>query len=735
MPVLEELYVSFNDVRELSPLLTHEALHVLDLEGNLIEDFNEVKALKAVPTLREINLSLNPFLKSGNLSRADVLNDLPQIEVLDDLPRDSTEEEEEPVEFTQSALPLEELLNNSPAYLDCSSPLEWVAGAGVSGHLGSNPDSTGDQESRALQDLLRRAGRPIGAPPTPQHHAPVAASAASASVDSLATALTNDDLKAAPPRPPSARPSSAPKPPPEDVSGERGERRSSGLKGRAASWACLAGSGENSGLAPNSRGEPSGPPSGSGELRKSRSGARLEKASSLFSKGALSEKALAPLEKELAPLKGGRAADRSDRETCQRGGATGFETPFGAGAGGLPSRNEGKKKSKSASGSGGAQSIGDLHSWAASLTSAAPAVASLAGAGKAKAEKPRTPAVSSAPAATGAVPQEAMARADTSAAQGSAQSSVGSAPGGSAGAAGGADVAAADGGATPSSSSAAGTRGSHNEVLSQAIAEWRAGRSVQMEVVEKAQRTFEEEPNEQDLVVEGLKRAPRPVPSLFAFATSRTATDEGGGNRLGFGFLPDRRGLRTAWSSSASASTLYRPTSASTCTSSGASAGWSVVQTESEVAASDLTLGDEALVGNPLAAVRRRRRHDARANIANGPSGPGSSGSDKEESRRRSEEELGIRNLLRNHESTGQETCPTPTIPAPARLMTPDVRIRTLTRPLPADGALPQRISTSASSKERPASTTATLFADDLPSEALEAPSFATASGEVLLIE
>jgi hypothetical protein len=223
MPVLEELYVSFNDVRELSPLLTHEALHVLDLEGNLIEDFNEVKALKAVPTLREINLSLNPFLKSGNLSRAQVLNDLPQIEVLDDLPRDSTEEE-----VTQGALDLKELLNNGPAHLDCSSPLEWVAGAGVSGYLGSNLDGAGDQESRALQDLLRRAGRPIGAPPTP-HHAPVAAST---SVDNLAAAVTNDDLKAAPPRPPSARPSSAPQPPPEDVSGGRGERRSSGLKGR-----------------------------------------------------------------------------------------------------------------------------------------------------------------------------------------------------------------------------------------------------------------------------------------------------------------------------------------------------------------------------------------------------------------------------------------------------------------------------------------------------------------------
>uniref|UniRef100_A0A7S1WGN7 Uncharacterized protein n=1 Tax=Alexandrium catenella TaxID=2925 RepID=A0A7S1WGN7_ALECA len=87
LPVLEELYVSFNDIRELSPLCTHEALQVLDLEGNLVEDLEEVKALQAVASLRELNLSLNPLRREGGAVREAVLAALPQVEVLDDVPR------------------------------------------------------------------------------------------------------------------------------------------------------------------------------------------------------------------------------------------------------------------------------------------------------------------------------------------------------------------------------------------------------------------------------------------------------------------------------------------------------------------------------------------------------------------------------------------------------------------------------------------------------------------------
>jgi len=96
MPVLEELYISFNDIRDLSPIYTHDSLQVLDVEGNLIEDFDEVASLQTVITLRELTLNSNPLCKSESFSRAAVLEALPQIEVLDDILRG--EEAPEPLQ-------------------------------------------------------------------------------------------------------------------------------------------------------------------------------------------------------------------------------------------------------------------------------------------------------------------------------------------------------------------------------------------------------------------------------------------------------------------------------------------------------------------------------------------------------------------------------------------------------------------------------------------------------------
>jgi len=87
LPVLEELYVSFNDIKDLSPLLAHETLQILDLEGNLVDDLDEVTSLEAVASLRELDLSSNPVLKLPGVTRECILEALPQIEVLDSLPR------------------------------------------------------------------------------------------------------------------------------------------------------------------------------------------------------------------------------------------------------------------------------------------------------------------------------------------------------------------------------------------------------------------------------------------------------------------------------------------------------------------------------------------------------------------------------------------------------------------------------------------------------------------------
>jgi Leucine-rich repeat (LRR) protein len=86
MPVLEELYISFNDIRDLSPLYTHDTLQVLDVEGNLIEEFDEIASLQTVITLRELTISGNPVCKTDGFSRAGVFEALPHIEVLDDIP-------------------------------------------------------------------------------------------------------------------------------------------------------------------------------------------------------------------------------------------------------------------------------------------------------------------------------------------------------------------------------------------------------------------------------------------------------------------------------------------------------------------------------------------------------------------------------------------------------------------------------------------------------------------------
>jgi len=91
MHVLEELYISFNDVRDLSPLSTHDTLQVLDVEGNLIEDLEDIQSLQMLSTLRELTLNSNPVCKREEFSREWVLQALPQIEVLDDKVRGGIE--------------------------------------------------------------------------------------------------------------------------------------------------------------------------------------------------------------------------------------------------------------------------------------------------------------------------------------------------------------------------------------------------------------------------------------------------------------------------------------------------------------------------------------------------------------------------------------------------------------------------------------------------------------------
>lgn len=87
LPALREFYLPFNDVADLSPLSAHDALEVLDVEGNAITHLDEVLELETCSSLRELTLTGNPVCKESSFSRQAVLDLLPQIAVLDDVDR------------------------------------------------------------------------------------------------------------------------------------------------------------------------------------------------------------------------------------------------------------------------------------------------------------------------------------------------------------------------------------------------------------------------------------------------------------------------------------------------------------------------------------------------------------------------------------------------------------------------------------------------------------------------
>ncbi|KAF6104592.1 leucine rich repeat containing 56 [Phyllostomus discolor] len=58
-PALQELYASYNDLSDLSPLCLLEQLEVLDLEGNGVEDLGQVRYLQLCPRLATLTLEGN----------------------------------------------------------------------------------------------------------------------------------------------------------------------------------------------------------------------------------------------------------------------------------------------------------------------------------------------------------------------------------------------------------------------------------------------------------------------------------------------------------------------------------------------------------------------------------------------------------------------------------------------------------------------------------------------------
>jgi len=84
---LQELYLPFNDIADVSQLKWLDKLCVLDLEGNALANSKDVEELSRCYQLQDVTIRGNPVWHNEGLCRAAVLEMLPQISVLDDHPR------------------------------------------------------------------------------------------------------------------------------------------------------------------------------------------------------------------------------------------------------------------------------------------------------------------------------------------------------------------------------------------------------------------------------------------------------------------------------------------------------------------------------------------------------------------------------------------------------------------------------------------------------------------------
>jgi hypothetical protein len=84
--VIRELYLSYNDISDVSPFASCDTLEVLDLEGNDIDDISSIQFLSSCCLLSSLSLESNPVAAQPEY-RSNVLSWLPQLQVLDDISR------------------------------------------------------------------------------------------------------------------------------------------------------------------------------------------------------------------------------------------------------------------------------------------------------------------------------------------------------------------------------------------------------------------------------------------------------------------------------------------------------------------------------------------------------------------------------------------------------------------------------------------------------------------------
>ena len=95
LPLLEELYLSFNDIVYLDELTFHENIQVIDLEANKIEDISQVDNLGTCPMLNCVTLSGNPIEKKEGVNyRRKVAACISNLITLDDLEISGADQQE-----------------------------------------------------------------------------------------------------------------------------------------------------------------------------------------------------------------------------------------------------------------------------------------------------------------------------------------------------------------------------------------------------------------------------------------------------------------------------------------------------------------------------------------------------------------------------------------------------------------------------------------------------------------
>jgi hypothetical protein len=155
VPELQELYLAFNDIEQLSPIHEAEQLQVLDLEANLVADMAQVEFLQFASALQELTLRGNPVCEREGF-REEVIALLAQVQMLDDEPTVAGDEGAAPFDDDDDA--------DAGALLDNSLAEEAALAASLLAELGC---SAADEACAADVAAHSRGAAPPGAPPSP----------------------------------------------------------------------------------------------------------------------------------------------------------------------------------------------------------------------------------------------------------------------------------------------------------------------------------------------------------------------------------------------------------------------------------------------------------------------------------------------------------------------------------------------------------------------------------------